>query len=51
MWYNRKDGKNILLNCPEPEISVDRSDKAPPPIEIEMGPITDNEIKAIFKKF
>ncbi|XP_076105824.1 uncharacterized protein LOC143074160 [Mytilus galloprovincialis] len=39
-----------VLNRPEPEISVDRTEEAPPPIEIEMGPITDDEIKAAIKK-
>ncbi|XP_063405708.1 uncharacterized protein LOC134689673 [Mytilus trossulus] len=39
-----------VLNRPEPKISVDRSEEAPPPIEIEMGPITDDEIKAAIKK-
>ncbi|CAG2223870.1 unnamed protein product [Mytilus edulis] len=39
-----------VLNRPEQEISVERSEEAPPPIEIEMGPITDDEIKAAIKK-
>ena len=39
-----------VLNRPEQEISVERSEEASPPIEIEMGPITDAEIKAAIKK-
>ncbi|CAG2251653.1 unnamed protein product [Mytilus edulis] len=31
-----------VLNRPEPEISVDRTEEAPAPIEIAMGPITDD---------
>ncbi|CAG2205267.1 unnamed protein product [Mytilus edulis] len=34
----------------KPEISVDWTEEAPPPIEIEMGPITHDEIKAAIKK-
>lgn len=39
-----------VFNSPEPEISVDRSEEASLPIEIEMKPITDDKFKTAIEK-